>query len=71
MVYEMESNLYENGDNIPEMSTSSTQAETPTYANKSLLQLESTLLELSSHPQLCQGIMYMFPVSVQGKHIVW
>ena len=52
MVYEMESNLYENGVSIPEMSTSSTQGETPTYANKSLLQVESTLLELSSHPQL-------------------
>ena len=63
MVYEMESNLYESRVIIPEIPTTSTEGETPTYANKSLLQLESTLLELSSHPKLCQGIMYMFPVN--------
>ena len=66
----MESNLYENGVIIPEISTTYTEGETSTYTNKNLLKLESAPLELSSHPQLCQGIMYMFPVTVQGKYIV-
>ena len=39
-------------------------------SNKSLIQLEATLLEMAATPQLCQGVLYMFPINLDGKYIV-
>ena len=44
--------------------------ETQIYSNKSLIQLEATLLEMAAYPQLCKGVMYMFHIPLQGKHVV-
>ena len=38
--------------------------------NKSMIQLEKTLLDMGSITDLCQGILYMFPVKTDNKHII-
>ena len=37
------------------------------YTNKSFIQLEATLLEMASYPELCKGIMYMFSHGIRWK----
>ena len=39
-------------------------------SNKSLIQIEATLLDMASTPELCQGLLYLFPVCVHNKYIV-
>ena len=38
--------------------------------NKSIIQLETTILDMASTPDLCQGVLYLFPVKVYDKYIV-
>ena len=40
------------------------------HKNKSIIQLEATLLDMAATPQLCQGILYVFPISLYDKFIV-
>ena len=40
------------------------------YANKNIIQLEATLLDMASVPGLCKGIMYIFPVTLGNKCIL-
>ena len=40
------------------------------FDNKSMIQLEKTLLDMGSITDLCQGILYMFPVKTDDKHIL-
>ena len=65
---QMEKALY--GDKIiivPDL-TEKSQQKTP--ENKSMIQLENTLLDMASTTDLCQGILYIFPVKVINKYIV-
>ena len=39
-------------------------------SNKSLIQLESTLFHMASTPDLCEGVLYQFPIKVEDKFIV-
>ena len=41
-----------------------------TTNNKSMIQLENTLLDMGSTIDLCQGILYMFLVTTDDKHIL-
>ena len=41
-----------------------------TTHNKSMIQLEKTLLDMGSIIDLCQSILYMFPVKTDDKHII-
>ena len=71
LVNQMENNTYDHGViYIPDGSAATSCTQSDTYANKSLIQLEATLLELAASPQLCQGVVYMFPVPVQDKYII-
>ena len=67
LVYEMERKLYY--DNIISLGDTSNDS-TITYSNKSLIQLESTLLNMASTPSLCQGVLYIFPVKLNDVTIV-
>ena len=70
-IWFLEDNLYDHGVIcIPDSSAATSCTQSDTYANKSLIQLEATLLELAASPQLCQGVVYMFPVPVQDKYII-
>lgn len=64
----MEKDLYDK--NVLSLVEEKTSDGASAYANKSLIQLEMTLLEMAAVPQLCQGIIYMFPILVQDKYIV-
>ena len=44
--------------------------EVKTFSNKNLIQFEATLLDMASIPELCQGVLYMFPVKVGDKYIL-
>ena len=70
LVYEMEQNLYNDGVICLSGTFGTSTTESPAFANKSLIQLEATLLELAATPELCKGVMYVFPIAVQGKYIV-
>ena len=41
-----------------------------TPGNKSLIQLEATLLDMASTRDLCQGVLYICPIKVMDKYIV-
>ena len=69
----MEKQFYQ--DNIitldnthPTSSTSSTLANR--VSNKSLIQLESTLFHMASTPDLCEDVLYLFPIQIQNKFII-
>ena len=62
----MEKYLYE--DKV--LSLKSGDESNSTSDNKSMIQLENTLLDMASAHKLCQGILYMFPVKVDGKYIL-
>ena len=70
IVYQMEKKLYD--DNIISLGKTikSSSKNVEVYTNKSFIQLEATLLERASYPNLCKGIMYMFQMELDGKHIV-
>ena len=67
LVYEMERKLY--NDKIISLGDTSNDS-TIIYSNKSLIQLESTLLNMASTPGLCQGVLYIFPVKLDNVTIV-
>ena len=65
----MEKKLYD--DSIISLAkTIKSSSKVEVYTNKSFIQLEATLLEMASYPDLCKGIMYMFHMELDGKHIV-
>ena len=49
---------------------STIQEELQNHWNKSLIQLEATLLGMAATPQLCQGLLYMFLIKLDDKYIV-
>ena len=69
IVYQMEKKLYD--DSVISLAkTIKSSSKVEVYTNKSFIQLEATLLEMASYPDLCKGIMYMFHMELDGKHIV-
>ena len=64
-VYQMEKKLYD--DKIITIETSGDGCH---VSNKSLLQLETTLLDMCSINDLCQGVLYTFPVRLDGRYIL-
>ena len=65
---QMEKALYDDKIiTVPDLTEKSLQ-KTP--ENKSMIQLENTLLDMASTTDLCQGILYIFPVKVINKYIV-
>ena len=69
----MEKQFYQDNiitlDDTP--STSSTSSSLPNrVSNKSLIQLESTLFHMASTPDLCEGVLYLFPIQIQNKFII-
>ena len=71
LVYQMEKKLYD--DNIISLGgneTSNEDTNKDTYSNKSLIQLEATVLNMASTPSLCQGVLYIFPVMLTDYIIV-
>ena len=40
------------------------------YSNKSAIQLESTLLKMASNTNLCNGVLYIFPIQLVDYTIV-
>lgn len=70
----MENKLY--NDNIINLgntkytTTGASHIDTSQIANKSLIQLEATLLDMASIPDLCAGVLYLFPVKVADKVII-
>ena len=67
----MEKKLYDNniinlGEGHVDESSSEDQE---TYANKSIIQLEATLLDMALVPGLCKGITYIFPVTLNNVYI--
>ena len=69
IVYQMEKKLYDNNV-ITLAKTIKSSSKMEVYTNKSFIQLEATLLEMASYPNQCKGIMYMFHIELDGKHIV-
>ena len=71
-VYEMEKQLYDNsvislGDTNIHLETNSQEN---ILSNKSLIQLESTLLHMAAAPELCEGVLYIFPIKIQDNYVV-
>ena len=66
-VYQMEKKLYE--DSIislgeTDVNTDDNNMESNVYSNKSLIQLAGTPLVMASTPDLCKGVLYIFPVKL-------
>ena len=71
LIYEMEKRLYDDGIiDLGEEPHQTNNKEVKTFSNKSLIQLEATLLDIASTPELCQGASNMFPVKVGDKFII-
>ena len=68
LVYQMEKQLYH--DNIISLGNDSNDAQENNYSNKSVIQLESTLLKMASNTNLCNGMLYIFPVQLADYTIV-
>lgn len=69
IVSEMEKQFYQ--DKVISLEdTPLTTKTTNKVSNKSLIQLESTLFHMASTPDLCEGVLYLFPVKVQDKFII-
>ena len=69
----MEKKLFEDGIiSIGDINVTSTTDDQTLHTppNKSLIQLEATLLDLAATPDLCQGVLYMFPVKLGSKYII-
>ena len=64
----MEKNLYD--DKVISLLESAQESDSTTTENKSIIQLEATLLDMASTYDLCQGVLYIFPVKVMDKYIV-
>ena len=69
----MENKLYDEGiislaDNLPGLKHTELSQS---YSNKSIIQLELTVLDMGAVPELCQGSMYFFPVEIKGKCLLW
>ena len=69
LVYEMEK-LYNDIISIGHPQTSNQCANMDIFSNKSLIQLDSTLLTIASIPGLFQGVLCMFPVKLTDTIIV-
>ena len=65
----MEKQLYDD-DVISLTKIVNTSQKDDVYSNKSFIQLESSILDMASYPNLCQGTMYMFHMEHNGKHIL-
>ena len=73
IISQMEKQFYQDNiitlDDTP--STSSTSSSLPNrVSNKSLIQLESTLFHMASTLDLCEGVLYLFPIQIQNKFII-
>ena len=68
LVYQMEKQLYH--DNIISLGNDSNDAPENNYSNKSVIQLESTLLKMASNTNLCNGVLYIFPVPWLTTHLL-
>ena len=68
LVHQMERQLYY--DNIISLGTDSKDAGENDYSNKSMIQLESTLLKMASNSNLCNGVLYIFPVQLADYTII-
>ena len=55
---------------IVTLSESANESKMSTPGNKSLIQLEATLLDMASTADLCQGVLYICPIKVMDKYIV-
>ena len=68
----MEKKLYD--DNIINLGEclvdESSSKDQEVYANKSIIQLEVTLIDMTSVPGLCTGILYIFPVTLNNLCIL-
>ena len=64
----MEKKLYD--DSVISLAKTIKSSKVEVYTNKSFIQLEATLLDMASYPDLCKGIMYMFYMELDEKHIV-
>ena len=64
----MEENLCD--DKIIPLDESAQEASASNPENKSLIQLEATLLDMASTENVCKGVLYIFPVKVMDKYIV-
>ena len=68
----MEKKLYDDniinlGEGLVDESSSKDQE---VYANKSIIQLEATLLVMASVPGLCKGILNIYPVALNNMCIL-
>ena len=64
----MEKNLYD--DKIITLADLTQESDLSIPDNKSIIQLEATLLDMASTSELCQGVFYAFPVKVMDKYII-
>lgn len=64
----MENQLYD--DKVISILDSTDKCMENNSENKSMIQLESTLLDMASTPDLCKGVLYIFPVKLGDKYIV-
>lgn len=65
LVYEMERSLY--NDQVIQLHGAHEYSgcdKLPNHSQKSLIQLESTLLDMAATEDLCSGVLYIFPVKV-------
>ena len=64
----MEKNLYD--DKIITLADLTQESDLSIPDNKSIIQLEASLLDMASTSELCQGVFYAFPVKLMDKYII-
>ena len=67
-VIQMEKILYD--DKIVTLPEPANEPQMSTSGNKSLIQLEATLLDMASTGDLCQGVLLICPIKVMDTYIV-
>ena len=67
-VLHMENQLYD--DKVISLLESTEKCTEHNVENKSMIQLEVTLLDMASTADLCKGVLYIFPVKLMDKYIV-
>ena len=71
VICDMEKKLYDENINLGEgLVDESSSEDQEAYVNKSIIQLESMLLDMASVPGLSKGILYIFPVTLNNMHIL-
>ena len=70
LIDQMEQKLYDYKVITLGTSTANKLEDLEDYSNKSLMQLQATLLEMAAAAELCQGVFYIYPINVDGKNIV-